>query len=182
MTGAKAFDDRSRGLTGSQRDDDALAAPGADLGSADHSVRGVVATLHDDIGPEVAHELERGILVEDGHRVDGLEAGEDIGAIGFAADGAIGALETPNARVAVDTDDERIPPRARAAKKVEMSGMQQVEDTVGEDDASVLAFAPRAGARPVEDLARGIEVGQKVLSTRGSKWISRTYSGSSTRS
>ena len=52
--------------------------------------------------------------------------------------------------------------------------MEEVEDTVREDDATLLPDAPFASALPVENLARRIEGAQKLLSTRGWKWISRT--------
>ena len=169
-------------MAGGERNDDTLAAPAANLGCPDNGVRRIVSALHDRVGAKVFHELERSILVEHRHRVDGLETREHIGTLGFGADRSIGALQPPNAGIAVEADDEGIPTGARGTEDIEMAGMEQVEYTIGKDDASALPAAPLAGAIPVEDLARGIKGCQKLLSTRGWKWISRTYNGSSTRS
>lgn len=154
-------------MPGSERDDHALTSPGAYLRGADDRFGRVVASLHDDVGPEGLHQLERGVLAEDGHGVYRLEPRENVCAIGFAANGTLGSLEATHARVAVDADDERITALARSAEDVEMAGMQQVEDAVREDDAAALGIAPAAGADPVEDLARGIEGTQNERSARG---------------
>lgn len=171
---AQALDDRCGGLPGSQRNDDALAAPAANLGSTDDAVGGVIATLDDDIGAESGDEIERRVLVEDDDGVDGLEPGENIGALCFAPDRTVGALQAPNARVAVQADEECVPAQARAAEDVEMAGMEQIEDAIGEDDPATLPAAPVPRALPVEDLPRRIEGRQKLLSARGWKWMSRT--------
>lgn len=167
--GAKTLDDRGGGMTGGQRNDHALAAPAADLCGADDGVGRVVASLHDHVGAERPDELQRRILVEHGHGIDGLEGGEHIRAVGLTAHGALGALETPHARIAVDADDERVATLARAAKYVDVAGMQQIEDAVREDDASALLLTPACGSGPVEDLAGRVEGAQKELSTRGWK-------------
>jgi hypothetical protein len=164
---AEALDDRCGGLPGGERDDDALPAPASDFGGADDGVRRIVAPFHDDVGAKDLHQLERGVLVEHRHRVDGLEAGEDVGTFDLAADGAVRTLEAPDARVAVQPDDQRIASLPRTAKDVEMPRVQQVEYAVREDDAAGLLRTPLAGALPVENLARRVEGAQKVLSTRG---------------
>jgi hypothetical protein len=175
MTGrAKALDDRRCRVTGGERNNDALTAPGADIVCTDDRIRRVVAAFHDDVGAQMPHELERCVFVEYGHGINRFEPGENVGAIGFGADRPLGTLQAPNAGIAVEANDECITARPGAAQHIKMARMKEIKDAVREDNATRLSFAPRARARPVKNLPRGIEVVQKVLSTRGSKWISRT--------
>lgn len=114
-------------------------------------------------------ELERRVLVEQGNRVDRLEASEDVSSFAFRADRAIRALEAPNAGVAIEADDQGVAARARATQEIEMAGMEKVEHAIGEDDAARLVRSPGVGAFPVENLPRRVEATQKLVSTRGRK-------------
>jgi hypothetical protein len=164
---AKALDDRCGGLAGSERDDDTLAAPAADLRCADDRVGRVVSAFHDDIRPEVSNQLERRVFVEDDDGVDGLEASEHVRAFGLRPDGPLRALEAPNAGVAVEADDERIAKLTRTAQNVEVTRVKEVEHPVREDDTAGGSSAPGTRTVPVDDLPSGIEGTQKLLSTRG---------------
>jgi len=164
---AKALDDRGGGLSRGEGDDDALPAPAPDFGGADDGFGRIVSALDDDVRTEVVDQLERGVLVEHRDGIDGLQPGEHVGALRFAADRAVRSLEAPDARVAVEADDERVAALTRTTKDVEVSGVQQVKNAVGEYDAAPLPRAPFSGALPIKDLSRGVEGDQKVLSTRG---------------
>ena len=63
-----------------------------------------------------------------------------------------------------------------------MARVEEVEDPVGEDDAAGRARAPGDGFGTCEDLAARIPIGHSGASARGTRWISRTSQGSSTRS
>jgi hypothetical protein len=71
---------------------------------------------------------------------------------------------------------------ARAEQDVHVTGMQQVEYPVGEDDPTTLRLAPAAGALPVAEPLGGIDdgvVAQKMPSACGFRYTSRTVRGSS---
>jgi hypothetical protein len=166
---AEALNDRGGGLSRSKRNDDAFATPAAHLCRANDGVRGVVSTLDDDVGPEVAHELQWSVLVEDNDSIDRLESAEDVGSFRFRPDRTVGALEPPNAGVAVQADDKGVAALARSAKDMDVARVQEIEYAVCEDDSSAASSAPRVRILPVEHLPRRIEGAQKLLSTRGWK-------------
>ena len=70
-------------------------------------------------------------------------AAENFGALRFGIDGAVGRLaERSHRPIAVDADDQDIAERfARRARYRSVARMKNVEDAVGEDDASACDFA-----------------------------------------
>ena len=163
----EAADDRRCRLTGGQRDDHAFPAPPADFRSADDGVGGVVAPLHDEVGAKELDECQRRVLIEDGDGINGLEASKHIGPLDLVAHWTIGPLQSPNASIAVQPDDQRIATFAGTAEDVEMSGMQEVEHPIGKDDPAGTSGSPGAGTVPIENLSRRVKGAQNVVSTRG---------------
>ena len=84
--------------------------------------------------PPRASTISR-VFVKDHHCIDGCERFEDLGAFVFRMDRAVGRLvERLDRSIAVDADDQQIAKRARVSKVTDVSGMKDVEHTVGEDN------------------------------------------------
>src|SRR5258708_22414343 len=178
----KSADDVGGGLPRRERDDVHVAAPRSYLVRAYDGVFRIVAALHEDVGPQRAHEPQRRVLVEHDDAVHDLEGREHVGAVRLRSGGAIGALEPANGRVAVEADDERVAEGARTEQHVDVPGMQEIEDAVGEHDAAGLVGTPGRGVTPRAHLRRGTTrrvITQKMPSACGLKRTSRTTSGSS---
>ena len=169
-------------MTGRQRNDDDIAAARTDLPCADDGVRRIIAALHDDVGAEQLNQLERRILLEERDGIYRLQRGEDVGPFTLGADGPIGALQAFHGRVTIHPDDQDVPARARADQHVDVARMQQIEYAIREHDAAGLSFTPCGEYGPRHYLPARIAATQYVHSACGEKRISRTMSGSSTRS
>jgi hypothetical protein len=167
-------------MPGRDRDDDDAPAPGRDGIGPNDRLRRVIAALDDHVRQECGDEFTRRVLLEHDDGVHTLERGQEARALRLGAHGTRRALEAPHGSVAVDADDQGIPFRPRGGQDVDMSGVQQVEDAVREDDDSELAAAPAERAVAVEDLPGGIEASaQNGPDACGLKWISRTKPGNS---
>lgn len=115
-------------------DDLNAAAGGEDVLVADDSFDRVVTTFDEDVGLNLADELEGRVLGEEYHRVDGGESGHDAGALALADDGARGAFEALDRGVGVEAEDELRAKPAAVLKQGDVADMQEVEAAVGEDD------------------------------------------------
>src|SRR5690349_8225276 len=125
------------------------AAPSAHLRGADDRLGLPVPALRQHVGPAGSYQLERRVLVEPGHDLDGLESRDDGGAIREPIDGTVIAFsETLRRGVAVDCDQQRCAQRARFREIGGVSAMKDVEYAVREDQR------PRAGGEPRRKLLR----------------------------
>jgi hypothetical protein len=94
------------------------------------------------------HELEWSVFAEQHDEIDALEGGKKIRSIGLIANRTGLALETSHRRVGVETDDQRITLAASRGEKIDMARVQEIEDTVCENDLSRQLVS--AGDRVVE--------------------------------
>jgi hypothetical protein len=155
--------DGGRRLTWCERYHNDLAAPTPYFGGANDRVFSVVTALHDDVRLEQLHQLERSVLVEHYDEVYDFDGGEDVSSLTFASNGPTRALETAHGRVAVDADNERIRALAGGNEKINVTGVQQVEDTVGESDSILPTGSPPLRFRPRCNLRRGDASLQSLL-------------------
>ena len=169
-------------MAGRQRNDDDAPTSRSYLARANDGLGRIVAALDDDVGFDPTNQLERRVLVEDGDGIDGLEGGEDVRSFTLRPHGPLGSLETFDRGVAVDADNQRVATRTRAHEDVDVSGMQEIEDTIGEHDLTRLPRTPRRERLPRHDFSTRVERVQYVHSAWGEKRMSRTISGISTRS
>ena len=142
---------------------------------ADHGVERVVRAFDQEVRAELRHQREGRILLEDANEIDGGKAGEHGSARRLGLHRAACALEPPDARVAVEADDEPVAGRAGLLEQVDVAGMEEIEAAVGEADAPApaapaLDLLDRRLAR--KDLAQtaplGAERGEQLLGPRGS--------------
>ena len=158
MGGEDFLDDVGGGEAGDHGGEDDAAAVGFDdVASGD--VVGPVAGFDEDGGEEAGDEGGGFVFVEEGDVVDGFEGGEHEGAVLLVDDGACGALEAADGGVGVDGDDEDVALRAGEGEGGGVSGVEDVEASVGEDDgAAFFAEAAADGDEVVggEDFFRGV--------------------------
>ena len=162
-------------MTRSEWNDDDISTPALYLGGADNGFLGIIATLHDHVRTEVAHEIERSILRKDHHHVNALDRGKDVGALSVGADRARRTFEATNRIIAVDADYQRVRRVAGRFQDVDVSRMQEIKDTVGESNSPFLPFPPPSGFSPRRDLGRWFSWLQSLLSADGLKWSTRSF-------
>ncbi len=129
-------------MTGGERNDNDVAAPPSNFGRADHGIGRVVTALHDHVGLQDSHEVERSILIEHGDGADDFERRQNVDSLTFRPNGSLGSFEPFDRSVAVDADDEHVAAGARTDEYVDVSGMEEIEDAVRKDDAPALQAAP----------------------------------------
>ena len=74
------------------------------------------------------------VLVEDDRCVHHADRCDDLRALPFGIDRAIGALVGAHRSIGVDAHDEHVPLRTRGPQVAHVPRMQQIVDAVGEDD------------------------------------------------
>ena len=96
-----------------------------------------VGALDQHVGLKRRDDVVRRVLVEDDDARRRAASAARISA--RSASGVIGPIRTlvrPHRSIRVDADDERVAEAARVLQVANVPGMQEVEDAVGEDDAS----------------------------------------------
>ena len=106
--------------------------------AADDVVRVPVGSLDEDIGLDRRNHRLRCVFVEDRHRVDAAQGGNDLRSLVLRVDRPRRSLVGAHRAVGVDRDDQRVAERACVDQIAHVSRMQKIEDAVGEDDAASL--------------------------------------------
>ena len=163
------------GLTGCQRNYDDAPSPAFYFGGADYRAFRVIAALHDDVWFQSFYELERRIFRENNDEVDAFHGGEHERALRLAAYWPARALEPSHGLIAVDADDKRIRSLARGNKEIDVAGMEQIEDSIGERYPVLACSSPALGLRTCGYFCRGITGLQSLLITMGWKWRTRSF-------
>src|SRR5277367_5922787 len=109
-------------------------SPGAHFFRADNIVRHVVSALHNHVRLQRHHQFQRSRLIEDHHRIDCGQCGQNTRARTLVDDGAARTLERAHARVAVDGQHQPVARPPRIINQHHMAHMQQVKTAVGEHD------------------------------------------------
>ena len=79
-------------------------------------------------------------IVENDHGVDAFQRGKNFRSLAFRNHRARFTFELSDAGIAVQTDYERVAEAAGMLKAADMTGMQQVEASIGEYHAAPIAF------------------------------------------
>jgi len=125
-----------------------------------------------------ADQLERRLLGEHDHTIDGIERREEPGALGRGDVGPVAAFsQPPRRRVVIHSHDQRLTLGARRFEEGDVPDVQHVEHAIGEHDRTSLRRPPRGGGASRPDLARGVQSGSVAL---GCRWKVCTKSGSFT--
>ena len=163
------------GLTGCQGNYDDAPSPAFYFGGADYRAFRVIAALHYDVRLQSLYELERRIFRENNDEVDALHGGEHERALRLAAYWPARALEPSHGLIAVDADDKRIRSLARGNKEIDVAGMEQIEDSIGERYPVLACSSPALGLRTCGYFRRRVSGLQSLLITMGWKWRTRSF-------
>jgi hypothetical protein len=109
---------------------------------------GVVASLDEDVGAEGLDEVQGGVFFEGDDAVYEEEAGQELHASGQGHDGPAVTFESLYAVVGVDAYDQALTQSGSLGEIGEVSGVDEVEDAVGENGR--LAYYPPAAASSTE--------------------------------
>ncbi len=123
-------------------DGHADAEPSGD-GAFRHGVRGVVSSFGVDIGAEF---FKKGFHVGFGKEHDEIHAakrGDEMGTRVFIEDGTAGALQLADAGIRIHADNKDVAFAARAFEITNMSDVQGVKASVGENDPPTATLVVR---------------------------------------
>ena len=102
--------------------------------ATDDGVNGPVGAFDQNIWLNRHDQIVRRFLVEDHDGVHARQRLEDLGALGLRGERSIGPLDVTDGSVGIQADDQRVAKPARVLKIAQMTDVEQVEHTVGEDN------------------------------------------------
>lgn len=156
-------------MAGSEGHHHDAPSPALHICRANDRVFRIVAALDDHVGLEMPDEVQRRVIRENYDKIYALEGRQHVSTLGVAAHRACGSFETAHGFIAVDADDERVRGLARGAEDIDMAGMKQVENAIGECYPTLRSSSPPLSLSPCRNLRRGISRLQSPLSTDGWK-------------
>lgn len=115
-----------------------------DLGAPDDLIGSPIPTLDQDIGQERGDDSPGRRFRKRNQIVDVPDGAQDLKPLPQREDRPGRSLEPPDGRVAIEGDDETIAHFRGLVKEPDMSGVEEVEASVGEDDLFPLMFQPAA--------------------------------------
>src|SRR4249920_717416 len=115
-------------------DTDDPSSAGFDHVSADDGIGGPVCALDEHIRLQGRDDVVWRVLVEDDAGINDGESSDELGALGLGCHRPVGSLVRANRSIRIDTDNERVAFLPGGAEIAHVSWVQQVEDTVREDD------------------------------------------------
>src|SRR3954447_10505280 len=121
---ARPRDKPAGAVTRHQIDEDHLAAIRFDDLVPDDFVAGVIAALDQHGWAHLPDQLQRRVLLEHHHEIDGLERGEHISTSGDVLERAAVAFEARTRSIAVETNPQPVAGRARRRHQPDVSAMQ----------------------------------------------------------
>lgn len=158
-----------------ERNYDDAPAPALHFVGADDRAFSVVAAFHYDVRLENPDELEGRVLRENDDQIDTFHGGEHEGALGRATNRPARAFEPAHGLIAVDADDQRIRGRAGCNEKIDMTGMEQIENSVGERYPIFSCSPPTLGVASRGDFRGWVARLQSLLIAMGWKWTTRSF-------
>lgn len=156
-------------MSGSQRHYYHSASPAFHFGRADDRFLGVVSAFNDHVWTQELHQIERRVFRKNYHQIDTFERGENVSTLGIAADGSIRSLQSSHGLVAIDPNNQCVRGLSRGSQHIDVTGMKQVEDSVGEGDLTFPCRPPPLRLDPRGNFAGRIAWFQSLLATVGLK-------------
>jgi hypothetical protein len=154
---------------------DDAPAPALYFFGADDRAFSVVAALDYNVRLENPHELKGRVLRENNDEIDAFHGGEHERALGSTPNRPARTFEPAHGLIAVDADDQRIRARASCNEKIDMTGMEQIENSVGERYPIFSCGPPTLGVAPRGDFRGRIPRLQSLLIAMGWKWRTRSF-------
>ena len=158
-----------------ERNYDDPSAPALHFVGADDRAFIVIAALHYDVRLENLDELERRVLGENNDQIDTFHGGEHECALGSAPNRPARTFEPAHRIITVDADDQRIRGRPGCNEKIDMTGMEQIENSVGESYPIFSCSPPTLGLASRGDFRGRIPRLQSLLIAMGWKWTTRSF-------
>ena len=162
-------------MIGRERNYDDAPAPALHFVGADDRAFSVVAAFHYDVRLENPDQLEGRILRKNNDQIDAFHGGEHECALWSTPDRPARTFEPAHGLVAVDADDQRIRGRAGCNEKIDVTGMEQIENSVGERDPIFSCSPPTLGVASRGDFRGRIPRLQSRLIAMGWKWTTRSF-------
>jgi hypothetical protein len=150
-------------IAGDDRNGYNTAAGGFDFLPANDLVAGPVVTLDQNVGKEPGNHFTRGQSVENDDRIHAFESGEDFRAFVLADDGTPFAFELPDARIAVESDDQYVTQFPRQLEDADVSRVKEIKTAIGKNDAAGVAFP---AAKPQNRFLESEHCGVQEISPR----------------
>jgi hypothetical protein len=123
------------GIAGDHGYGDDTTAGGFHFLTAHDLIARPIATFYEDVGEQARDEFARRQVIENHDSVHTFERSKNFGTLAFGDDGAAHALQLPHTGITVQPDDESVSQFARQLQAADVTGMEQVKATVGENDA-----------------------------------------------
>ena len=162
-------------MSGRERNHYCFTAPASHFASPDNRIDRIIDAFHNYIRLQRKNELERSVVAEKNNRVNRFKAGEHVRAICFVPNRPRGTLQSSHGVVTVYSDDERIAASARLSENIDVTGMNQIEHAVCEDNLARDVLPPAAGFFPRQDFLDWRAGAQKEFSIDGRRWIVREW-------
>jgi hypothetical protein len=106
----------------------------------------VVATLDVDVRPDRLEQVDRAVVLEDGHVFHAADRRDHRRPVLGRADWPIRSLEPAHGLVGIDPDDEHVAEGRGLLKAFNVAAVKDVETTIGEDDPVACAAMPGKAA------------------------------------
>jgi len=152
-----AIDETCRRLAGCERHNHRFTAPSNHFARSDHRGDRIVAAFHKHIGPQRHDQLQRRVFVENGDSIHARERRKHMGSLPRTAEGPRRPFEATHGVIAVNADDQRIAAIPRSTQEIDVSGVQQVKDTIRKDQAAWEASPPGERLIARQNFARWVQ-------------------------
>ena len=139
-----------------ERNDDDVASPSAHFTRADDGGFGIVAALDQHVGTEGGDQFERRVFVENDDGVHHRERGKHVAAFGARRERAAPVPSGAERTRRCYADDERVTGSSRAEEHVDVTGMQEIEHAIRENNPARARRAPGARALPAHEFVERI--------------------------
>jgi len=136
-----SFDHSGCGLTGNQRKCLNFASPSFDFLLSD-DVGGPVGTFDKYIRVNRQDGFQRSVFVKSTNVIHHLESFEDFSPFGLREDWPVGPLQSADRVVAIDRNNQRVAKLACAVEQIQVSGVNDVETTIGKDNTLSCLLQP----------------------------------------
>ena len=156
-------------MTWCERNDFDAPTPTLHFRRADNCIHSIVAALGNDIGSQRLDQLERSVFAKQDHPINRLQSSQYISALSFIPDGSALTLETFHRCISVEADNQCIAEPARLGENVHVTRMEEIENSIRENNFPGLAGSPADQLAEPGNLPRGIERRQKLASAFGLK-------------
>jgi len=100
-----------------------------------HTIHLIITPLYKDIWSDFADKRIRCVFVKKGDIIHRLKGAQDVSALTFIQDGPLIPLDAPDGCISIQRDNQAVTEAARHFQKFDVTDMNQVKATIGENNA-----------------------------------------------